>query len=209
MAEIMGGTKMEPFIHGMILSLGLILPLGIQNLFVLNQGMTQPALIRTFPVVITAALCDTFIILAGVHGVSVLIMYMGWLKNILLAGGVLFLSYMGWLTWRSKPQESAEEPVCFSSKQQIFFAASVSLLNPHAILDTVGVIGVTALGYAGQAQTLFTGACILVSWCWFFFLALLGRAAGRHSFAARGSGLLNKGSALFIWGSALYMAYNL
>lgn len=89
--------------------------------------MTQPALIRTFPVVITAALCDTFIILAGVHGVSVLIMYMGWLKNILLAGGVL-LGYMGWLTWRSKPQESAEEPVVFLQNSD--FAASVSLLNP-------------------------------------------------------------------------------
>lgn len=29
---------MEPLIHGMILAFGLILPLGVQNVFIFNQG---------------------------------------------------------------------------------------------------------------------------------------------------------------------------
>lgn len=32
---------LEAFIHGALLAFGLILPLGIQNIFIFNQGATQ------------------------------------------------------------------------------------------------------------------------------------------------------------------------
>lgn len=198
---------MEAFLHGVLLSFGLILPLGIQNLFVLNQGINQPAFVRALPVVATAAICDTVIILAAVHGVSLLIGYAGWLKWALICCGVVFLLYMGWLTWRQTPGKGEFSTELLSVRQQVVFAASVSLLNPHAILDTVGVIGTTALSYAGTAQQWFTAACILVSWCWFFFLAALGRFAKRQSLLNHRA--INKMSAVFIWASAAYMLYSL
>lgn len=34
------------------------------------------------------------------------------------------------------------------------FAASVSLLNPHAILDTIGVIGTNSIQYIGSENGL-------------------------------------------------------
>ncbi len=37
-------------------------------------------------------------------------------------------------------------------KKQILFAASVSLLNPHAILDTIGVIGTNSIQYIGSEK---------------------------------------------------------
>ena len=36
-----------------------------------------------------------------------------------------------------------------SARKQIGFAMSVSLLNPHAIMDTIGVIGTNAAIYEG------------------------------------------------------------
>ena len=36
-----------------------------------------------------------------------------------------------------------------SARKQIGFAMSVSLLNPHAIMDTIGVIGTNAAIYGG------------------------------------------------------------
>ncbi len=37
-----------------------------------------------------------------------------------------------------------------SPMKQVSFALSVSLLNPHAILDTIGVIGSSAALYSGS-----------------------------------------------------------
>ncbi|GAB7388751.1 hypothetical protein BSNK01_25890 [Bacillaceae bacterium] len=128
-------------IHGFVLALGLILPLGVQNVFVFNQGAVQPHLAKVFPVVITASLCDTFLILLAVFGVSVIVLGSCWLKTLLLGFGILFLLYMGWVTWRVQPHMKGEAAKAFPPKKQIAFAASVSLLNPHAIMDTVGVIG--------------------------------------------------------------------
>ena len=44
----------EAILHGIILAFGLIIPLGVQNVFVFNQGALQPKFSRALPVVITA-----------------------------------------------------------------------------------------------------------------------------------------------------------
>lgn len=199
---------MEAFIHGMVLAIGLILPLGIQNLFVFTQGVTQPTLLRTLPVVVTVAMCDTILILLAVQGVSLFIASFAWIKVILLGIGVVFLSYMGWVTWNNTLVNScAKEDEKNTIKQQIIFAVSVSLLNPHAVIDTVGVIGTSSINYIGDEKVLFTMACIIVSWCWFLLLAISGRQIGRQKGFTQLFGAINKISAVFMWLSAVYMAY--
>jgi len=61
---------MTGFIHGIILSMGLILPLGVQNLFVFNQGAMQKTFFRVVPVVITAGICDTLRTFPAFHGLD-------------------------------------------------------------------------------------------------------------------------------------------
>lgn len=90
-------------IHGFILALGLILPLGVQNVFVFNQGATQPKFRRALPVIITASLCDALLISLAVLGVSVIVLGVYWIKVVLLTVGIIFLVYMGYVTWKSKP----------------------------------------------------------------------------------------------------------
>ncbi|TMZ55245.1 amino acid transporter, partial [Klebsiella pneumoniae] len=58
------------FLHGIVLAFGLILPLGTQNVFVFNQGASQPKFRGAVPVILTASLCDTLLILLAVVGVS-------------------------------------------------------------------------------------------------------------------------------------------
>lgn len=65
---------LEAFIHGFILALGLILPLGVQNVFIFNQGALQSRYRNVLPAVITASLCDTLLISISVLGVSLLIL---------------------------------------------------------------------------------------------------------------------------------------
>lgn len=199
----------EAVLHGVILAIGLILPLGAQNVFVFNQGALQPKLVRALPVVVTAAICDTILIVAAVSGVSLLILTFQWLETIMLAVGILFLLYIGISLWRSAPASMGAETERFSPKRQILFAASVSLLNPHAIIDTIGVIGSNALSYSGEARVAFTLTTIIISWCWFFGLALAGRVLGKLDTGGKFIGMLNKISAFVVWGVAIYMAIRL
>jgi L-lysine exporter family protein LysE/ArgO len=93
----------------------------------------------------------------------------------------------------------------FSVKKQILFAASVSLLNPHAILDTIGVIGTNSLQYDGLEKVAFSVTCIAVSWIWFLSLAITGRTAGKLDQSGKFMLVVNKISAIIIWCIAIYL----
>ncbi len=192
-------------IHGFILAFGLILPLGVQNVFIFNQGVTQPRITRVLPVIITASLCDTFLILIAVMGVSVIVFGVPLIKITLLIMGILFLIYMGFVTWKSENRKDASLEKALPPKKQILFAASISLLNPHAIMDTIGVIGTSSLSYNGMEKLGFAIACILVSWVWFFSLAIVGRQTGKLTNSRRFVAVLNKISAIIMWGTAIYL----
>lgn len=199
---------MESIVHGIILAFGLILPLGVQNVFVFSQGATQPKLARALPATITAGLCDTLLILLAVFGVSVIVLQFEWLRLGLMIAGILFLLYIGYVIWRAEPAPTGTNQA-LPIQQQIIFALSVSLLNPHAILDTVGVIGTSALKYTGLEQILFTIACISVSWIWFFGLTAAGRIMKKLDGKGKIMNTFNKCSALFIWGTAIYLMIGL
>ncbi|PEY17614.1 lysine transporter LysE [Bacillus cereus] len=195
----------EAIIHGIILAFGLIIPLGVQNVFVFNQGASQPNIWRAAPVVLTASICDMLLILIAVQGVSLVLLTFSWLTNSLYIIGFFFLLYMGFVIWRSNPSNDVKQEKSMPLKKQILFAASVSLLNPHAILDTIGVIGTNSIQYIGSEKWAFTLATIIVSWIWFISLALAGKFLKRLDSTGKTILLLNKFSGLIIWGVALYM----
>ncbi|MGJ7921095.1 LysE/ArgO family amino acid transporter [Neobacillus sp. LXY-4] len=196
-------------IHGFILALGLILPLGVQNVFVFNQGASHKKLVNALPVVITAAICDTFLITLAVLGFSVVVLGIQWIKLTLLIGGIVFLFYMGFVIWKSKPSLQTDISKIMTPRKQMLFAASVSLLNPHAIMDTIGVIGTSSISYIGQGKIVFTLSCIFVSWIWFFGLAIAGRAVGNFDRKGKFLTALNKISAIIMWGTAIYLIFTI
>ncbi len=71
------------------------------------------------------------------------------LQAIIYIVGLIFLMYMAWTIWHDKPSTDGEAQI-ISPMKQVSFALSVSLLNPHAILDTIGVIGSSAALYSGS-----------------------------------------------------------
>ena len=174
---------LQPIAHGVLLALGLILPLGAQNVFVFNQGANQKKFVKTLPVIITAGLCDTLLIT-----IAVLVIYII---------GLLFLLYMAWSLWNEKPN-NLENHDSMSAKKQIGFALSVSLLNPHAIMDTVGVIGTSASVYLGIEKLLFSISTIIISWIWFILLAILGKILGSIDQTGKYIIILNKVSSAIV-----------
>ena len=195
----------EAILHGIVLALGLIIPLGVQNVFVFNQGASQPNFLRATPVVLTASICDTILILIAVQGVSLILLTFSWLTTSLYVIGFFFLIYMGWMIWKSESTKETIEAKKLTIKKQIIFASSVSLLNPHAILDTIGVIGTNSIQYVGSEKWAFTFATITVSWLWFICLAFTGRMLGKVDSSGKVITVLNKISGVIIWGVAIYM----
>lgn len=196
-------------LHGLLLAFGLILPLGAQNTFILTQGALHRRPQGALPAVVTAALCDTLLITLAISGLSLVILTIPLFKVGLSWIGLLFLLYMGWATWRTKPEAEEAGAERWSARRQITFAASVSLLNPHAILDTVAVIGTSSLQYSGSPRLAFALTCILISWLWFLTLALVGYLMG---VAASGVNLrrwLNRLSAVIMWVVAAQLLWSL
>ncbi|MCL6517226.1 LysE family transporter [Alicyclobacillus sp.] len=197
------------FLHGFLLSFGLILPIGMQNGFILTQGALHRRWAGALPSVLTAAVCDTLLIALAVWGVSAIVLEVRWLRYTFGAIGIVFLLYMGISAWRENPGQNESAAItAWTVRRQMVFTASVSLLNPHAIMDTLAVIGGSAAAYSAWPERIAFGvASALVSWLWFFGLSLAGHLAGR-SLASRSSlRLLNRVSAVVMLASALYLAH--
>ena len=130
------------YLQGVALGVALILPLGPQNAFVLNQG------IRRQYHVMTAALCslsDIILICAGVFGGSALLNQSPLLLNLVTWGGVAFLLWYGWGALRTAFSANislASDQIKQQSRWRIIATlAAVTWLNPHVYLDTFVVLG--------------------------------------------------------------------
>ncbi|GAB3070455.1 LysE/ArgO family amino acid transporter [Salinicoccus sesuvii] len=198
----------QAIIHGFILALGLILPLGAQNVFIFNQGANHQSFKHTLPVVITAGFCDTLLITIAVLGVSIILLSFPMLQVVLFTIGLAFLLYMSWSLWRERP-DNIESHRTMGPLKQISFAFSVSILNPHAIMDIIGVIGTSATAYDGIDKLAFTLTTIAVSWIWFIGLAITGKLVGKIDTSGRLIILLNKISSIIILVVAVIILKNI
>ncbi len=197
------------FIYGAILSFGLIIPLGVQNVFIFNQGASQRHFLHALPSVAAASICDILLISMAILGVSVAVLHIAWLKTTIFMIGFFFLLYMGWVTWRNNPTKLQNNSEPLSPKKQVGFAISFSLLNPHALLDSIGVIGASSLNFTGSEKWMFTIACFIISCCWFFSLSVAGHTLQRLDKSGKWLLMINKISALIIWTVALYIGWQL
>ena len=126
--------------------------------------------------VVTAALPDTILIGVAVLGVSAVLVVAPMLKEILTLLGIVFLVWMGWKSWRTPVHPGTSDGAArtyWTLRRQIMHTLRASLLNPHAMMDTVVVIGGGAAFYTTPGEKLaYALAAVLVSWVWFFALSL-------------------------------------
>lgn len=84
---------LSTYFQGLLLGAAMILPLGPQNVFVLQQGSRkQYHLMSAF----LCTLSDVLLITAGVFGGSALLSQSVWLMALVTWGGVAFLLWYGW-----------------------------------------------------------------------------------------------------------------
>ncbi|THV38704.1 LysE/ArgO family amino acid transporter [Glycomyces buryatensis] len=166
------------FFTGLVIGLALIVPIGAQNVFVFGQGVAL-GMPRALWAVVGAGLCDTLLIVLGATGASALLNSVPGLRPAMLLGGTVFLVYLGVKSLRTKPAEIEDATGVWSRGQVLRRTATVSLLNPHAILDTVGVLGAAITAQAVGTRTVFAAGAVTASWAWFLLLAGAAHAMRR------------------------------
>ena len=163
---------MEHYLAGLLLGLGLILPIGSQNIYVLKSAIRM-GLPRSLAIGLVAAACDTLLITVGALGASAALAAAPLLRPALLVAGAGLLFYLGVQSLRSPLPADDDIQGEDSLPRAAMATVSASLLNPHAIIDTVGVIGLSISSAADGALPFGLGA-ISASLFWFSFLALAG-----------------------------------
>ncbi|GBF07462.1 lysine exporter protein [Deinococcus aerius] len=169
---------MPPFLRGLTLGLSLIVAIGPQNALVLRQGLTRR---YAGLAALTCSLADTALTTFGVLGVGALLAGSPVLVTLGTLAGATFLLWYGWRSFQSARHTGTLQPEGQAAQTPgtvLVTAAAFSLLNPHALLDTVVLIGGASAGLGSAGRTAFLLGTILASWLWFFGLALL---AGRFA----------------------------
>ncbi len=139
----------------------------------LNQGL-KAGFPRALVAVCAVGICDTLLITLGAVGASGLIAAAPGLREILIVIGAAFLTFLGLRALLSSA-ESVESPEIMTRPAAVVAqAAGVSLLNPHAILDTVSVIGGAIAAQAPGERVTFALGTMSASWIWFMFLIGFG-----------------------------------
>jgi L-lysine exporter len=120
----------------------MILPLGPQNAFVMNQGIRRQYHLM---IALLCAISDLLLICAGIFGGSALLMQSPWLLALVTWGGVAFLLWYGFgalKTALSSNLELASAEVMKQGRWKIIVTMlAVTWLNPHVYLDTFVVLG--------------------------------------------------------------------
>jgi len=165
---------MIPFLEGIALGASLIIAIGPQNAFVIQQGILRQ---HVFLAAFVCTLVDVVLIIIGAAGFGTLIAIIPSLKTYFLWGGILFLMGYGTLSLISSFKDPLDEGslgknesgyLTKNRKSIIITAAGFSLLNPHVYLDTVILLGGLAAQYEIPERNYFAFGAIMASVVWFY-----------------------------------------
>lgn len=163
------------FIHGLVLSLGLIVAIGAQNAFVLRQGLRRE---HVGTIVLFCAVADGALIAAGVMGMAQALGDRPALARALALAGAAFLAVYGAQALRRARHphrlRPAEGAAALGRGATVAQAAAFTLLNPHVYLDTVLLVGSIGAQQPGAVRGWFVAGASAASMLWF---GLLGYGA--------------------------------
>lgn len=163
----------EVYLEGMLLQASLIFALGPQNLFVLESGLKRH---YHLTVSFVCFFCDLTLIMLGVAGAATFFNQFPQIKIIVGLLGVLFLILYGVGKLKHDDQEHLQfenngKRTCY--KAAIVSAVVFSVVNPHAYLDGIVLIGGYSSKYTDLSTRLALGlGAASFSLIWFLLLSV-------------------------------------
>jgi L-lysine exporter family protein LysE/ArgO len=196
------------YFTGFTLMATLIMPIGLQNAFVLNQGIRKQhhLFVATF-----CSLSDALFMSVGVWGGATLFSAYPWLLLTITVLGSLFMMVYGWqCLWRAwQGGGSIETDSKKRSFKMIVLACfAFTFLNPHVYIDTIVILGGFAANLLVEERFYFVLGGISASFVWFFGLALLGAKFAHILGSAKAQRFIDTIIGLLMWVLALYLLFS-
>ncbi len=161
-----------PFVQGIGIGASMIIPIGAQNSFVLNQAIKRNYHLMAAAICV---ICDICLMALGVFGGGQLIASNDIAFTLITWGGILFLFGYGLLSFKTVLWPSASKDASSNEQKSlkvvVITTLAVTLLNPHVYLDTVVILGSVGGQFVGNEKIAFAIGLMLASVMWFTALA--------------------------------------
>jgi L-lysine exporter family protein LysE/ArgO len=163
-----------PAIKGYLLMLSAIVAIGPQNALLLRQAVRREQAWVTASIFLVG---DVTMVLLGGFGIGRFLGRWPLAKLLLTALGALYILWFGVGIFRQMLHPKALAVNAASGENSVVLGALVvTFLNPHAIFDTIILVGATALQFQGGTKIIFMLGAILGSTTWFFGVAWAGQS---------------------------------
>ena len=165
------------FIQGFIIGSSLIIAIGPQNLFVINQGLKKNF---TFVVVLICSLSDSLLIICGIYlSNNILSLNTSIITIMKLIGGIWLILYGINKIKNSRQHEINSNDFNESSFTKVVVTTlAITYANPHVYLDTVILLGSISINFDNKLY--FGLGAICASFIFFFSLGYFSNYLSRY-----------------------------
>tara|TARA_Y200000002_G_scaffold69852_1_gene54476 strand:+ start:485 stop:1084 length:600 start_codon:yes stop_codon:yes gene_type:complete len=159
--------SISDFIQGFIIGSTLILAIGPQNLYVINQGLKKNFV---FIVVLICSLSDSLLIVCGIYlSNNILSLNTSIITIMKLIGGIWLILYGVNKIKNSRQHEIKSNEFNEASFTKVVFTTiAITYANPHVYLDTVILLGSISINF--DSKLYFGLGAICASFIFFFSL---------------------------------------
>ena len=172
---------MEYLVLGFITGLSLILAIGAQNIFVIEQGLKKQ---HIFLVCLICSLSDLILIFVGIFLFHYFVQYFNTIIelifNILLIGFLIYFIYSKIKIFNTKASLQSDQNSI--SKYDIFLRTlGFTYLNPHVYSDTVFILGNFSKNFLLNEKIIFGIGASIASFLFFFLLGYLSKFLSKYA----------------------------
>ncbi|HIY92973.1 LysE/ArgO family amino acid transporter [Companilactobacillus sp. HBUAS56275] len=163
---------MNFFLQGLTMGFAIEAPIGLANLFVINNALTQSRR-RSYLAAFFVALFDITLSIACFFGIGAIMKQFEWLKLAILLFGSLIVIYMGINLLRTEATEIGSKETELTMFKTISSAFVLIWFNPQAIIDGSLMLGAFQVTLPVNSYPIFIGGVVIASFVWFIGLNLV------------------------------------
>ena len=169
--------NISDFIQGFIIGSSLIIAIGPQNLYVINQGLKKNYILI---VVLLCSLSDSLLIVCGIYlSNSLLNLNESLIITMKLIGGIWLILY-GINKIKNSNSHNIENKEFkeLSLNKVVFTTLAITYANPHVYLDTVVLLGSISVNFNNKFY--FGLGAIVASFVFFFTLGYFSKFLSKY-----------------------------
>ena len=170
--------SISDFIQGFIIGSTLILAIGPQNLYVINQGLKKNFVLI---VVIICSLSDSLLIVCGIYlSNNILSLNTSIITIMKLIGGIWLILYGINKIKNSRQHKIKSSEINEASFTKVVLTTlAITYANPHVYLDTVILLGSISINF--DSKLYFGLGAIFASFIFFFSLGYFSNFLSRYT----------------------------